>query len=176
MLTGRDRRDRVDVGLCVRNAAKSLFVPDYAAPMPAQPGGGYGGNGGQQQGGTPGQDRPGGGTGAGVRTAAGSPCSRRVASSAGGGRFCLCPLRRRSLHPHPFPHPPLPLPPFPSAPLCPAGWTYSDALVRLLESHKRKAPWLWAALESDPESRDYELGAVRARFLVFFVFGGGGYG
>lgn len=99
VLTGRDRRDRVDVGLCVRNAAKSLFVPDYAAPTPAQPGGSYEG---QQQGGTPGQDRPGGGT----------------------------------------------------------GWTYSDALVRLLEAHKRKAPWLWAALESDPESRDYELGAM----------------
>jgi 5'-3' exoribonuclease 1 len=31
--TGADRRDRVDVGLCVKNAAKGLYVPDFAAPL-----------------------------------------------------------------------------------------------------------------------------------------------
>lgn len=30
---GEERRDRVDVGLCVKNGAKGLYVPDFARPM-----------------------------------------------------------------------------------------------------------------------------------------------
>eukprot|EP00887_Chlorella_sp_A99_P000906 scaffold5.g906.t1 len=31
--TGEERRDRVDVGLCVKNGAKGLSVPDFCAPL-----------------------------------------------------------------------------------------------------------------------------------------------
>jgi hypothetical protein len=30
---GEERRDRVDVGLCVRSGGKGLYVPDYARPL-----------------------------------------------------------------------------------------------------------------------------------------------
>jgi hypothetical protein len=30
---GEERRDRVDVGLCVKNGAKAVYVPDFARPM-----------------------------------------------------------------------------------------------------------------------------------------------
>lgn len=30
---GEERRDRVDVGLCVKNGGKGLFVPDFARPI-----------------------------------------------------------------------------------------------------------------------------------------------
>jgi 5'-3' exoribonuclease 1 len=34
---GEDRRDRIDIGLCVKNGAKGLFVPDYCAPIEPSP-------------------------------------------------------------------------------------------------------------------------------------------
>ena len=41
---GEERRDRVDVGLCVKNGAKGLYVPDFAKPiLEAAPGGAPGG-------------------------------------------------------------------------------------------------------------------------------------
>ena len=30
---GEERRDRVDVGLCVKNGGKGLYVPDFARPL-----------------------------------------------------------------------------------------------------------------------------------------------
>ena len=35
--TGEERRDRVDIGLCVKHGAKGLYVPDYCAPMEPHP-------------------------------------------------------------------------------------------------------------------------------------------
>jgi hypothetical protein len=39
--TGEERRDRVDIGLCVKNAKAGVYVPDYAVPLvePGQGGG-----------------------------------------------------------------------------------------------------------------------------------------
>lgn len=38
------------------------------------------------------------------------------------------------------------------APPLPAGWAYSDTLVRVLEQYKARFPWLWVALEQDAGS------------------------
>jgi 5'-3' exoribonuclease 1 len=49
---GEERRDRVDVGLCVKHGGKNLYVPDFVAPAEDRPrrddhgGGGRGGGGG----------------------------------------------------------------------------------------------------------------------------------
>lgn len=34
---GEERRDRIDIGLCVKNGAKGLYVPDYCAPLEPTP-------------------------------------------------------------------------------------------------------------------------------------------
>lgn len=35
--TGEERRDRVDIGLCIKHGAKGLYVPDYCAPLEPSP-------------------------------------------------------------------------------------------------------------------------------------------
>jgi len=34
---GEEKRDRIDIGLCVKNGAKGLYVPDYCAPLEPTP-------------------------------------------------------------------------------------------------------------------------------------------
>lgn len=57
------------------------------------------------------------------------------------GPVHVCPSRRhaavRRSHATPLLLPP------------PAGWAYSESLVRVLDDYRRRFPWLWAAIEQD---------------------------
>eukprot|EP00891_Asterochloris_glomerata_P000603 jgi/Astpho2/603/Aster-x0943 len=41
-----------------------------------------------------------------------------------------------------------------------AGWAYSQALVAVLEQYKRRFPWVFAMVEHQQETSDFELGEV----------------
>ena len=57
--------------------------------------------------------------------------------------FVIAPLCPPASHPAAAAH---------SCPAClplPAGWSYSESLIRVLDDYRRRFPWLWAAIEKD---------------------------
>lgn len=155
---GEERRDRVDVGLLVKNGAKGLYVPDYARPFM---------EGGDVKGGWvagwackmrklcaagreleqgQGREREQGAAWDGRR---GLPYTQ-PATAGSGPHSCLPTRTSVSLPPtQPQPHLPGTTHTLPLISPPPAGWAYSEALVRILDDYRRRFPWLWAALETE---------------------------
>ena len=97
--TGGDRRDRVDVGLSVKNATKQLYVPDFCAPLDSA-----------------------------------SDTWRSVPENDGEGAAASKANGNAK-----------------------GGWSYSEALIRILEQYKQKFPFVWKALENLNGRSDLEV-------------------